>query len=135
MLKILFRLIVCLALFGLDQVSAAEDDIYNPKNYVYDDEGNPLFVKVYLRNPKAERRNQNKKHFFSKENDMQILNLMMQEDLRGNFIAIPIKKKKNDDDEDESNWGCPYCHTINPSSRNSCSNKDCPLYRKGWRDW
>jgi len=49
-----------------------------------------------------------------------------------------VKKKKGkdaDDDKDESNWECPYCGTDNPATRNTCSNRECPLYRRAGRDW
>lgn len=138
MIRICFCLMVVFTVFCTARVSSAEIDTFNPKNYVYDDEGNPLFVKVYLK-ARAESLSQSGRAVSipSQENDIQILKLMMQEDQRGSFLVIPIKKKKSNDDEDkdESNWECPYCHKINPASRNSCSNPECPLNRKAWKDW
>ncbi len=136
MKSIFFRLIVGMGCcFFNVQASATELNSFNPKNYVYDEEGNPLFVKVYLGSANQHR---NEKVLSSPANGLVILKRMAQEDKEGSFIAVPIyKKKKNNEDEndDESNWECPYCYTINPASRNTCKNPDCPLHRKGGRDW
>jgi hypothetical protein len=53
---------------------------------------------------------------------------MSQDDQRGSYVVIPIKKKRDkDDDKDESNWECPYCGRINKASENRCGTKDCVL--------
>ncbi|MBS0607602.1 MAG: hypothetical protein KF898_05125 [Parachlamydiales bacterium] len=108
------------------------------QNYVYDDQGNPLFVKVYVPASKMELwKSSDKINLLSAEGQkIQILRRIVQEDGRGGFLVVPIKKKRSkDDDDEESTWECPYCLTVNPSNRHACSNPECPLYRKGGRDW
>ncbi|MGC1877931.1 MAG: hypothetical protein WA347_03265 [Rhabdochlamydiaceae bacterium] len=116
-------------------------DDFNLKNYVYDEEGNPVFIKIYIETSKTEssHRSKNASSFFPLQNEagLQISNPMMQDDQRGSYIVIPIKKKKNkndDDDQEESTWTCPICGRDNPASRNTCQYGDCPLHRKGIRE-
>lgn len=118
---------------------------FNPKNYVYNDEGYPLFVKIYVEGPENSPSHAEKAVYAPplKEKTISFFNLMQKDD-RGSFIVIPIKnkKKKSDEEEkeedydhDEKYWKCPYCDTENPASRNSCQNKKCCLHRKTGRDW
>lgn len=114
-MKISISLMLMLFTFGA--IHASND--YLMQNYVYDNEGNPLFVKVYLQKNLSSNR-----HPF--------VNSMIQDDHRGSFLAVPLKKKKSnddDDDKDESTWECPYCGAINPASRNTCQTKGCVLHR------
>ena len=134
-----FFLMIGLAICFASQCSADEDDSFNPKNYMYDYEWNALFIKVYVQNHQDDPWQQYHKHS-PVSDDEQIYHLLIQEDQKGSFIAVPIKKKKKDkeeedDDKDESDWECPYCGTINPSYRNCCSNPKCVLYRKNNRNW
>ncbi len=119
--------------FNAINASAAENNEFNPKNYVYNNEGEPLFVKVYI---ESSNRNINADSLSLQKEGLHILNLMMQEDRKGSFLVIPIKKKKSkSDDDDESTWICPYCDTENEASRNTCQNPQCVLHRKAGRDW
>ncbi len=101
-------------LFTFGAIHASNDSLL--KNYVYDDEGNALFVKVYLQKNLSTHR-------------YPFVNSMVQDDQRGSYLAVPLKKKKSSDDDDESTWECPYCGTINPSSSNTCQKKGCVLHR------
>ena len=134
MTKCFCFLMLILAYFSSVQASTGGWDGYvNPKSYIYDDEGNPVFVKVYVESSKCHR-NADSPRLSEKE---QILNLMIQEDKAGSFWAIPIKKKKSkekEDDTEESTWECPMCGRTNPASRNTCQYSDCPLNRKGIRE-
>ena len=117
-----------LALFSVFYTHFISANEFNPKNYIYNDEGCPLFVKVY-KNISNEtsveaRAIDEKKHS---------LYNFIQKDNGRSFIAIPIKR--NTDSGEDDYWECPYCETKNPASRNTCSNPDCPLYRKKGRDW
>lgn len=113
------------------------------ENYVYDNYGNPLFVKVYVTRCDEDASNSNKPSpalKFIKKN--RFFSQMLQKDRHGRFLAVPLQKKKNknkdEDDDDpyqERGWVCPYCDTYNDQSRNVCSNKNCPLYRRPGRDW
>ncbi len=142
MKKFLYSLIaLCVSFCSLN---ASIDDNYNfnPKNYIYDDNGNPVFVKVYIDHLKPQSSDQNLEGISCavQNTGLQTLNLMTQYDERGSYLAIPIKSKKkknNDDDEDdkkEKYWKCPYCGTENPPERNTCSNSNCVLHRKGVRE-
>lgn len=108
-------------------------DCFNPKNYVYDEEGKALFVKVYVDLQKTSFRDS--RETSSAETEYHFLKMVTQVDCLGSFIAIPIRKKHNNKDGDDDIWVCPYCGTENPASQNTCLNKDCPLYRKKGRDW
>jgi hypothetical protein len=91
---------------------------FNPKNYVYDYEGAPLFVKIYLgdQNFESEYPQRKRTPHSSIEKELQFFTSMMQTDSQGSFLAVPIqKKKKKDTDNDESTWVCPYCDTENPA--------------------
>jgi hypothetical protein len=132
-----FSLLVSVFIFfSSTYASADRNNDFNLKNYVYDDEGVPLFIKLYIKASKTESSDRNKSvvPLFLAEESVQILNLMMQEDQLGSFLAIPIKKKKEKED-DESTWECPICGRTNPASRSTCQYSDCPLNRKGIREW
>jgi hypothetical protein len=136
-MKYFFRLVMLLIVLNSVPVSADSYGNFNPKNYVYDDEGSPVFVRVYVNDSTTESSNRNRKaaSLFLKEEGAQILDLMLQEDQKGSFLAIPLKKKKQkDDNEDESTWECPMCGRENPAYRNTCQFSDCPLNRKGIRE-
>lgn len=105
---------------------------FDPKNYVYNDEGSPLFVKVYIEIPKISYRETSVEAFDLQKKIKPFFNLMQNDD-RGSFIVIPIKTAKDRDEDDY--WECPLCGTENPATRNTCTNPDCPLYRKKGRDW
>ena len=137
MKRILFQLMAMFTLFSSIYSSAdyIEDLDLSIKNYVYDDEGNPAFIKIYIEPSKAELLSSNR-NFYQQNRLERILNKMSQKDQRGTYFVVPIKKKKSkNDDDDTSTWECPYCGTINPASNNTCSNESCPLYRKKGRDW
>lgn len=131
----IYALAAILIFFCSIHVSASGVDDFNPKNYVYDDNGTPLFVKVYIKAPKTgfSQQSESASLLVSSQNaDMRILNSIVQDDQRGSFIVIPIKKKKyqvDDEERNESVWECPYCGTINESFRNTCKKKGCVLYR------
>jgi hypothetical protein len=124
-----FLILMC-ACFCMSFEAIGLTNEFDSKNYVYDDEGNPRFVKVYLNNQTCDTSNQKRENSSStlQEIGNLFINLFIQEDPRGVFIAIPIRNRDRDDDD---YWQCPYCDTINPASRNSCRNPCCPLYRKG----
>jgi hypothetical protein len=91
--------------------------------YIHDTRGTSLFVKVYIDN-------------INLLNANDFLLTMTQEDEKGHFLAIPVRKKKEKDDEyDETYWICPICGWRNPASEHVCGNSDCPLYRRKPRDW
>lgn len=133
MRKIFYPLITVFIFFSSIHASAGIDD-FNSKNYVYDDEGNPIFIKIYIEShkEKCSNRNNSGTHFFPQQDGLQLtLNRMTQDDQRGSYIVIPIKRKKDndDDDKDESTWECPYCHRENKASSNRCGTKGCVLNR------
>jgi hypothetical protein len=133
MKRIFYPLVTVFIFFSSIYASANRIDDFNLKNYVYDDEGNPVFVKVYIKSPKAKFSDQDWSDSFSQQDSLpHLLNLMTQDDQGGSYLVVPIKKKKDkddDDDKDESVWECPYCGTINESFRNTCKKKGCVLYR------
>lgn len=133
MKTIFFLLAMMLSYFGA-LLAAHEDNHFNPKNYVYDDEGNPLFVKIYIESVLTEKKSSSPSAL---EQKLHFLSSMMQNDSIGNFLAVPIekKKKKQDNDDEESTWTCPFCGTETPARKSACSNKDCILYRTPPRDW
>src|SRR5512135_2812216 len=103
MKRFFYPLITLFIFFCSIHASADRIDNFNPKNYVYDDNGTPIFIKIYIDSPKVDRLHQNESSaplFSLPGGDMQILNLMTQNDQRGSFIVIPIKKKKSKDDDD-----------------------------------
>lgn len=118
-MKRLFSLVIFfIACAHMNPISADEvEGDYNPKNYLYDEEGNCSFVKVYI--DKIDSR-----HGFD---------CLAQRDGRGSFLAIPIQRFLSK--EKPKGWDCPYCGRRNPAERNTCSNPDCVLYRKPPRDW
>jgi len=135
MRMIFFPLIAACILFSTIYAYTNEIHNFNPKNYVYDDEGNPVFIKIYIQSSTVNSPNQNKGRTHQEQDDLiQILNRMTQHDQRGGYVVVPIKKKKShddddDDDKDESTWECPYCHRTNKASDNYCQTKDCVLHR------
>jgi hypothetical protein len=142
MRRIFYSLIAVLTFFSSIYVSANEIEGFDLKNYVYDDEGNPVFIKVYIKSIKPLKTKFSNQDWndlpLQQDSWQQLMNQVSQEDQRGTYLIIPIKKKKGkdaDDDKDESNWECPYCGTDNPATRNTCSNRECPLYRRAGRDW
>lgn len=131
MMRFLAALVMFLSSFCSNFISAHECD---PKNYVYDDEGHPLFVKVYLETTKDNLFDSKKTAYaFSSKENANFIFTLMQKDSGGSFIAVPIRKKTDSDDDDY--WQCPYCGAENSASRNTCSNPDCLLYRKKGRNW
>lgn len=126
MVKALTFFVLVLSFFSAS-ASAHERHLFNPKNYVYDDEGNPLFVKIYVDSQKLEM-------FHAQKNgSANVTHFVNLNDAAGTYLIVPIHKKKRPDDDDS--WTCPYCGTENPAYRNTCSNPSCVLYRKGGRDW
>jgi len=128
MRKIFYPLIALFIFFGSVQASANRIDDFNFKNYIYDDDGNPVFIKIYIKSS-TEILEQNKANTLPLQ---QLINRMAQDDQRGSYIVIPIKKKKHkeeDDDKDESTWECPYCGRTNKASSHYCETKDCVLHR------
>jgi|GEM_PF-5858408 len=130
MIRVFYPLIALFIFFSSIHASANEIDDFNVKNYIYDDEGNAVFVKVYIKFSNQDWSNSSSQQ----DNLPHLLNRMTQDDQRGSYLVVPIKKKKykdedDDDDDDESVWECPYCYTINESYRNTCKNKKCVLYR------
>jgi hypothetical protein len=118
-MKTLTTIIAILMIFSV-QLVANLFEKYNEKNYVYDHCGTVMFVKVYI-------------HDIDSSIPNSFLLNFTQEDETGHFFAIPVKKKRSDEEEDK--WICPYCGTDNPASKNTCTNFNCPLYRKKGRDW
>ena len=135
MRRIFYSLITVLIFFSSIHSSANGIDDFNLKNYVYDHEGVPVFIKIYIDSPKEKSSNHNKSSAPSQLDSLeQILNRMAQNDLRGTYIAVPIAKKKNkkdndDEDKDESTWECPYCGRTNKASSNYCETPGCVLHR------
>lgn len=137
MRRIFYSLITMFIFFSSIHASANGIDDFDLKNYVYDDEGAPVFIKIYIESPKTESSNRNKStnRLFPQHNDFQqILNRITQEDQRGSYIVVPITKKKkikedDDDDKDESTWQCPYCNRVNKASSNYCETPGCVLHR------
>ncbi len=140
-MKKLFSMFLCMLSFlCYGELSANESSEYNPENYVYDNHGNPIFVKVYVslyeeddhvnaKNSSLALQFIKKNHFFSQ---------MLQKDHRGKFLAVPLQKKKSkdkdkdeyeDDPYQEKGWICPYCDHYNKNKHNTCQNKKCVLYR------
>lgn len=122
-------LLIAACVFCCTMKVSAHEEHYNLKNYVYDDEGNPVFVKIYI---PFEDHQEN----VCAAKACHMLQAQ-QRDKSGSYIVVPIRKKKKseEDDDDENTWECPYCGIVNPASRNVCSNSDCVLYRKWPRDW
>jgi hypothetical protein len=121
--------ILCVSFFFSNQAVAGMRYDINPENYIYNHEGTPLFVKVYV-GKNALFIHQGKESLF--------LLKLMQKDRNGSFLPVPISKKhkpKKEDDEEEDTWVCPYCETVNSASAGSCTNPDCVLYRTGGRNW
>ncbi len=121
-----FLAMFCVSYFFPTQVVAAVQHGVNPEDYIYNCEGTPLFVKVYVE--KQVLQNRGSSSFLK----------LLQEDRNGSFLAVPIKKKqkdKNEDEENEDTWICPICNTKNPEYATFCRNTACPLYRNGLRDW
>lgn len=118
-MKRLFSIMMFLIAFiCLSCVSADEhEDDYNPQNYLYDEEGEHSFIKVYI----------------DKLDSKHIFHRLAQTDKRGSFLAIPLQKIHSKEKPDE--WRCPYCGLDNPVSTNTCLNKECTLYRTKPRDW
>jgi hypothetical protein len=140
MKRFFYSLIALFISFCSIHASTNETENFNPKNYIYDDNGHPIFIKIYIETLKTSSSGENEyavSHSLQK-GGLQMLNLMTQNDHRGGYIAIPIKKKnknKNDDDDkDENVWICPICERENPAYRNTCQWTDCPLNRKGMRE-
>ncbi len=137
MRRIFYSLITMFIFLSSIHASANEIDDFDFKNYVYDDEGTPVFIKIYIKSPKTESSNENKSGtpLFQEQDDLQqILSRMAQDDQRGSYIVVPITKKKkikddDDEDKDESTWECPYCGQINRASSDYCERRGCVLYR------
>lgn len=133
MRSLFYLLLFILAFCHLNSASATCSHRFDPKCYLYNEEGYPLFVKVYVE-PSLQSIHSDSSS--RGEGKAQFLTLMTQNDRDGAFIVVPIKKKKSrNDDEEEDTWQCPYCDTINEASRNTCKNPECILYRKPGRDW
>lgn len=132
-MKRIFYLSMVMLMFFTSIYSFAGLEDFNVKNYLYDDKGNPVFIKIYISKEFSNQDLTDTQHF----DFHQLLNRMSQEDQTGTYVIIPIKKKKKqqDADEEEDGWVCPYCNTYNEASRNCCKNPDCVLYRKGNRNW
>lgn len=96
------------------------------KNYIYDSDGVRLFVKVYVEDTEL---------LSHSRQESKTLLKFLQRDNRGSFLPVPITKKRNANDDQEDYWICPICGIKNPESAQFCTNSECPLYRKGWRDW
>jgi hypothetical protein len=80
MRRIFYPLIAVFVFFGSIHASANMIDEFNLKNYVYDDEGNPVFIKIYIEASKKSS-NQNKVSSFPLQDGVQqIINRMIQDD-------------------------------------------------------
>ena len=131
MKRFFYPLITMFIFFGSIHASTDRTPDFNLKNYVYDDEGVPVFIKIYIKSPKTGSLDQNQ------DGVQQVLNRIGHEDERGSYIVVPIKrhKKEKDKDEDdadgydESWWKCPYCGRKNDANSNYCGTKDCVLHR------
>lgn len=140
MKKLLSICMMFVGCFGVSYSFSAEAKSFDVKNYVYDDEGNPLFIKVYCKCCGEKSSHSHKKSGLpsSQENKLGILSKMLQKDQKGSFLVIPIKKKKKNKDDDnpfEKYWECPYCQTLNPVYQAYCSNKNCTIYEEPWKGW
>src|SRR5580700_12017309 len=72
---------------------------FNPKNYVYDDEGNPLFIKIYTKSLDIEFSQAEQFSFSSSGTESHLLSSMIQIDTLGSFLPVPIQKKKKSSDD------------------------------------
>lgn len=129
MRRLFYVWVAAFAFCSSGHIWANDVEHLSTKNYVYDDEGNPVFIKIYIKaskNVSSSQRNRTLPSLL--EEDKKFWALMTQKDDRGTYIVIPIKKKKSSSD-DESTWECPYCHRENPASSNFCKTKGCVLHR------
>ncbi len=108
-------------IFLISSLSATD---LTSQSYLYDNEGEPRFIKIYIDSPTP----RNKRRTTSLQAGLQqILNRMAQEDPTGRYIVVPLKKKKGKD-TDESVWECPYCGKSNHAFENRCTKKSCSLH-------
>ncbi len=75
----------------------------NADNFLYDNLGNPVFLKLYLD---------------SKSPSKALIEYPILIDHKGSFYAVMIKF---------NHWICPFCGTLNPKNQDNCISKNCPL--------
>src|SRR2546427_10533588 len=104
MRKFFYSLIAAYTLFGSISVSANEFGYFNVKNYIFDDEGNAQFVKVYIESSGEMYSNNAGSASSSSKQDgfYPILKRMSQNDQRGRYIVVPIKNRRARDDDDDT---------------------------------
>ncbi len=122
MKKLLFALCLFFALNAYCEV--------NVSNYLYDHDGNPSFVKVYLN--EWDESNIGKNEGFLAVNKVvrARFHLLLQKDGKGSYMAIPLQKKGKDKDKDKDEddyWICPHCGRKNKETDNYCRTWGCPF--------
>lgn len=74
----------------------------NADNFLYDQLGNPVFLKLYV----------------NSKSHPTLIEYPILVDHKGSFYAVMIKF---------DHWICPFCGTLNPKNQDTCFSKNCPL--------
>src|SRR5579872_7119646 len=98
-------------------------------DYLYDDEGCPSFVKVYLNEEIENDFYEDEEFLTANKVILSTFRMLMQRDRKGSYLAIPLQKKGKDKDKDkdeEDYWTCPHCGRKNRATDNNCKTWGCP---------